>query len=790
MIRKLSAFGRFFFKHKFKSLVVLVLALLYGLWLPDRLFHHPISAVLVDQDNELLAAQIASDEQWRFPQEDSIPYKFRTCIINFEDEYFYYHPGVNPVSLWHSLKRNVASGKVISGGSTITMQVARMMRHNQTRNYFQKLMECLLAFRIELSYKKSSILKEYCSNAPFGGNVVGLSAAAWRYFGRGPEHLSWAESAVLAILPNAPALIYPGKNAVKLKAKRDRLLQKLLNKGVIDRATYYLSVKEPLPGKPLSVPNQGAHLLRHCVSENTQPAIFRSTLKKALQQQVDALLNKQVESLQANQINNACALVAEIESGRVLAYVGNSFSEQNAHNNFVDLIFSPRSTGSILKPFLYAFMLNENHMLPKSLLEDVPTRIGAYGPKNFGLTYDGLVPADQAIARSLNVPAVKMLQEYGAARFHQRLKQLGFTTFKKPTEHYGLSLILGGGEACLFELASAYASMGRALNRFSNAEGTYAYNSYHPLRYLKQQEEKVAHGLKTDLLKASSLYYTFMAMTELLRPQDFVGWALFHGKQKIAWKTGTSFGFRDAWAIGLNGKHLVAVWVGNADGEGRPDLTGTSAAAPLMFSIFNLLNERKWFEKPKKELTKLMVCRQSGYRASDICDEPLSTEVPKGSEKTKTCPFHRLIHLDASGLYRVNSDCYPVNQMQHKAWFYLSPIQEYFYKQHSLLFKALPPYHQNCYNDKTFRQLEILYPREGFEIYVPIDLSGNKGRCVFKATHKRPEATLFWHMDGDYLGSTKHLHQLALNPEKGVHILEITDEAGESQVARFTILEK
>lgn len=778
-------------RQKIKLAFLLLFLFIYWWWLPSNLFETKTSTVLLDENNVLLAAQIAPDGQWRFPKSDSIPVKFEKCILTFEDEYFFYHPGVNPVSIFNSFKRNLKASKIKSGGSTITMQIARMMRNNQTRNYYQKMVEVLLALRIELSYKKSSILNIYCSNAPFGGNVVGLSAASWRYFGRSPEKLSWAECALLAVLPNAPSLIYPGKNQERLFNKRNRLLEKLYKKKIIDASTYHLAILEPLPNKPFPIPQTASHLLSYCISNHGQSKIFHSTVAEKIQVLVSELLNQHSRTLSQNQINNACALVIETETGKVVAYVGNSYSPTNAHENFVDIIQAPRSTGSILKPFLYAFMLNENKILPSSLIEDVPLRIGSYGPKNFNLSYDGLVPADKAISRSLNVPAVKMLQEYSTQKFHQRLKQLGFTSFSKPTDHYGLSLILGGGEAKLWEIAGAYSSMARALTHYSNNRNLYATNSYHSLKYLKsEEEEKTGAKLKSDLLGASALYFTFKTMTELVRPQDYVGWAQFLSKKKIAWKTGTSFGFRDAWAVGLNGKYTVAVWVGNADGEGRPDLTGTSAAAPLMFSIFNILEQGKWFSVPTSDLSKIKVCKQSGFKASEICNQTEWREYPYGSQKTETCPFHKLVHLDETGQYRVNSDCYPVDKMKHTALFVMSPVQEYFYKQHSLDYKSLPPFLSGCETESSHLQMEIIYPKEDFQIYIPVDQSGEKSRCVLKATHKDQAAILFWHLDGEYIGSTEKFHQLSLTPKRGKHYLEITDETGESLHCNFEVLSK
>ena len=778
-------------RQKIKLSVLVFFTILYWLWLPSNLFPTNTSTVLLDDNNELLAAQIAPDGQWRFPQNDSIPYKFKNCILTFEDEYFFYHPGFNPISIYNSFKRNLSASKIKSGGSTITMQLARMMRNNQSRNYYQKFVELVLAIRIEMSYKKSSILKIYSGNAPFGGNVVGLNAASWRYFGRSPDKLSWAESATLAVLPNAPALIYPGKNQKRLLEKRNRLLKKMFENKILNATTYELALLEPLPQKPFAIPQTASHLLSHCILKQGKSNVYYSTLKQSVQLRVNDLLNQHIQSLAANQIYNACALVVETETGKVVAYVGNSISRANEHDNYVDVIQAPRSTGSILKPFLYAFMLNENKILPASLIEDIPMRAGSYGPKNFNLSYDGLVAADVAIARSLNVPAVKMLQDYGVQKFHQRLKQLGFTSFKKPSEHYGLSLILGGGEASLWEIAGAYSSMARVLMRYSNARNLYATSSYRSLIYLKaNQKENFSVKLKSDLLGASSIYYTFKAMTELLRPQDYIGWAQFLSKKRIAWKTGTSFGFRDAWAVGLNGKYTVAVWVGNADGEGRPELTGTGAAAPLMFSIFNVLDQKNWFSIPTSDLERVKTCKQSGFRASDICDQVEFHEYPKGAQKSQACSFHKLVQLDEAGKYRVNSDCYPVHKMKQRAWFVTSPIQEYFFKQHSLDYKPLPPYLFGCENFSTQHQLEIVYPRAGFQIYIPVDQSGEKSRCILKATHKNPNAILFWHLNGEYIASTQKFHQLSLTPERGRNVLEITDEGGESVTCHFTVLTK
>ena len=778
-----------FNRNRGKFVLLALLSIVFWLWLPATLFRVPYSKVLVDHRGELMAARIAEDGQWRFPPGDSIPERFKTCLITFEDQHFYTHPGVNPVSIVKALLHNSKTNKGKHGGSTLTMQVARMMHPGQGRSYWLKAKELALAIRIELSYSKEEILELYCAHAPFGSNVVGLKAAAWRYFGRSPEQLSWAESALLAVLPNAPALIYPGKNQDKLMAKRNRLLGRLYLNKHMDESTYRLALQEPLPEKPYQIPQLATHLIDFCIKKYPGLDYYHSSVHINLQNQTTALLNKQVDQLKGNQINNACALIIENASGKVLAYVGNSGHPANEHENFVDIVQAPRSTGSILKPFLYAFMLNENKLLPSSLVEDVPTQIASYGPRNFNLSYDGLVPANQALARSLNVPAVKQLQEYGLHRFHERLRQLGFTTFHQSSEHYGLSLILGGGEATLWQLATAYSSMARALSDQGQRPSPASRNPYFEMSCLAKEAAPVHFG-SSRLLKPSTLYSTFAAMTELLRPQDYIGWSQFVSKQKIAWKTGTSFGFRDAWAIGLNPRYTVAVWVGNANGEGRPELTGTAAAAPLMFAIFNSLEKKGWFRKPDYDFDKLKVCVQSGYRASDICPETQMVMVPSGGAGVKACPFHQLIHTDETGLKRVNAGCYPVSKMQHKPWFVISPLQELYFKNHSLFYKPLPPFLEGCGDDQTIRQMELIYPKNGDRMYLPVIETGDRSLCVFSATHKDRSSTLFWHLDGVFMGSTKQYHQLSLRPAAGKHELLITDSEGASVSSVFEVLEK
>lgn len=572
-----------------------MLLVAYYFILPRKLFKAPTSFVIEDSRGELLNASIAADGQWRFPADKQVPEKFAKCIVAYEDKRFYYHWGIDPLALGRAVQQNFSGGKVVSGASTITMQVIRLYR-NKPRTFWQKMVETVLATRLEFRYSKKSILALYAGHAPFGGNVVGLEAASWRYYGRKPDQLSWAEMATLAVLPNSPALIHPGRNRQQLMNKRNALLHKLWQSGEMDKATYDLSCVEPLPDKPHALPQMAPHLLGrfrkdHRREQSSGVTRLRTSLDLETQRNVNDILYRHHLQLRANGINNAAALVLDVESGNALAYVGNVFNPDNPEmESYVDIIQAQRSPGSTLKPLLYAGLLNDGIILPHTLMPDVPTQIAGYTPMNFDHTYDGAVPASRALSRSLNIPAVRMLQQYRAERFLGLLQQLGITSMNKTARHYGLSMILGGGETSLWELSGVYASMARTLMHLEQYNGKYDADDYHAPGYRTNTTLPSKYApAKFGLLDAGSIWYAFQAMEEVMRPGEEMIWQHFSSSRRIAWKTGTSFGFRDGWAIGVTPQYVVGVWVGNADGEGRPGLTGVTTAAPILFDIFRVL---------------------------------------------------------------------------------------------------------------------------------------------------------------------------------------------------------
>lgn len=772
------------------------LIMLFWFCVPKTLFNSPTSYVIDDVDGQLLDASIATDGQWRFPPNAHVPEKFKQCIICFEDKRFMQHPGFDILAFGRAVKQNLLLKKVTSGGSTITMQVIRMATKHK-RNILNKGIEIFMALRLECSYNKNEILSLYASNAPFGSNVIGLDAASWRYFGRSPEKLSWGETTALAILPNSPSLVHPGKNLAIFLKKRNFLLNKLYLQGVIDSSTAALAKLEPVPDKPMALPQLAPHLLeRFKADHQNNPSAntrIRTSIRSALQIEVNNIIERHHQVLKANDINNLAALVLDVETGETLAYAGNiAHPEDPEMQSDVDVISAPRSPGSTLKPLLYASMLHDGLILPNSLMPDIPTQIAGYHPENFDLGYDGAVPASKALSRSLNVPAVKMLQQYKYERFYDFLRKAGITTLKKPADHYGLSLILGGGENTLWELGGAYADMARVLNHYLKYHGKYNPADYHNPVYLSSGSAINKPDLEDwGLLDAGSIYYTLQAMEEVMRPGEDMLWQQFSSSQRVAWKTGTSFGFRDGWAIGITPEYVVGVWVGNTDGEGRPGLTGINTAAPALFEIFRLLPVAPiWFEMPVGEMVKIKICNQSGYRAGEYCDQKVENWVPKSGLKAPVCPYHQLVHLTLDRKWQVNGSCVPPNLITNKNWFVLPPSMEYYYKTKNYSYHVLPPFRPDCIQAENSNPMEVIYPKNGAKIYVPLEADGSRGRVIFNAAHRQAGVKIFWHLDDKYLGETKTFHQIALNPLPGKHQLTLLDGNANTIHVNFEVLSK
>lgn len=759
--------------------------------LPTPLLPAPLSPVLLARGGELLGARLAADRQWRFPLQEALPERFAAALIHYEDRRFRHHPGIDPLALSRAAWQNLRAGRVVSGASTLSMQVIRIASGNPPRTLTAKARELLLALRLELSYGKDEILALYAQHAPFGGNLVGVETAAWRYFGRTAADLTWAEAAVLAVLPNSPGLIHPGRSRDRLQAKRDRLLHSLHAAGRLTALDLRLALAEPLPEQPRALPRWAPHLLDSLAAGRVDagPADpagvprWRSTLDADLQRALGEVMSREARELGDAGVHNAAALVIDNHDFSVRAYLGNSrHDDSRSRGHAIDLIQRPRSSGSVLKPLLYALMLQDGRILPQTLVADLPTQINGYAPENFDRSYRGAVPASEALALSLNIPAVRLLRRYGLPRFHAALRAMGMRSLRRAPEHYGLTLILGGAEATLWEVGLFYANLAAI------AQSHGASPAYRVPRLLEQQ---TAATLAASEYGAGAAWLTLQAMAEVNRPGADSHWRNFTSSKRLAWKTGTSFGLRDAWAVGSTPRYTVAVWAGDAGGGGIAGLSGTQTAAPLLFAIVNQLPDSGWFTEPVHDLKKVATCSADGYLPRDDCPT-LAQWAPADSHFDQASPYQRRLHLDAARRFRVHSDCEPVAAMQAQNWFVLPAAVEHFYRRRHPEYRPLPPWRADCLAQAGADEAAIglLYPPEGSAVYIPAELDGQRSRLVFEAVHRRRDARLHWHIDQQYLGSTRDFHQLEVLASAGEHRLTLVDDHGERLSRAFTVLGK
>lgn len=748
------------------GLIIAGLFLLF-LCIPVPRFDDPYSTVLTAKDGQLLGARIADDGQWRFPATNNYSEKYIACVVEFEDQQFFRHAGFNPVAFIQAMIENTRAGKVVRGGSTISMQVVRLARKNKPRTYGEKLLEVVLALRLELRYSKKTILDMYAAHAPYGGNVVGIDAASWRYFHTTPDQLTWSEAATLAVLPNSPAMIHPGRSRERLLDKRDALLLRMTDTKAyiprryrtssMDRDDYEVAMLERLPDKPYDIPQLAYHYLMDQEKRHKGEQIH-SNLNYYLQKNVTEVMDRHYQANTQNQIENAAVYVFDYLSNEMVAYVGNNINAKEA--GMVDMVKAQRSTGSILKPFLFAAMLDEGTLLPTMLLPDVPMNLSGYTPKNYSGQYWGAVPANSALQHSLNAPFVYLLKEYGHQRFHALLKRLNISGIVFDSDHYGLSLIVGGAEASLFDLVNVYANMGRKLAAAVN----------------ESFNDPVPDNISP--FSADAIAITFDVMKGLTRPTNQIGWSGFSSSKQVAWKTGTSFGFKDAWAIGLTDRYVIGTWVGNSDGEGRPGLTGVSAAAPLMFDVAALLKDSYTYPPATPTAIEVEVCAESGYPNSDICKKTKKVMMPNVEIKTGICPYHKKVYLDSTRQYQVLPDCYPVDQRRYETYFVLPPVMEWLYKKHSVMYRPLPTLYPSCATAHPDDVMAFVYPKSDARVTIPIGIHGDRQQIVFEIAHRDPRKTIYWTLNDTFLGKTRLNHQMPIDVAKGTYELRCVDEDG------------
>ncbi len=757
------------------SIVLCIAAFLIYVAIPldYEQFSRDYSQVILAQDSSFLRVFLNDQEQWCLPPqlESKIPDKLKTAVITYEDQYFYQHPGINPIALFRAFYLNMKHGEVVSGGSTLTMQLARMIL-DKPRTIGNKIQEILLALKLELRYSKQEILTEYLAHAPYGSNIRGYIAASHRYFGKSPKQLTWAEAATLAVLPNAPGMVFPTKNTQQLAQKRDGLLAKLLDNNIIDQETYELSLLERTPGEIISFPLVAPHFTERIHTEN-QLSIIYTSIDPKIQYETNFFVKQHSSQLQQMGIMNACALVINNETKKIVSYVGSQDFDDLDQQGRVDGIQAARSSGSILKPYLYALSIDDGLILPQTLIKDVPTYFNSFSPSNASESFSGIAPAYQALIYSLNVPAVRLLNAYGVNKFYNKLKSTGVSTLFRHSDDYGLPLILGGAEVTPWDMGKLYMGLSRS-GKFSD------------ISYLSIDQETRSQ----QLVSSGATFLVLDELKELIRPGLEFYWKKYGTQRPIAWKTGTSYGHKDAWAVGTTPQWTIVVWVGNFDGSSNKNLAGMQSAGPLLFNILNALpfdKNQDWFKPNRGDFVKIKLCEQTGFYASDNCDQVIMVDAPKNMRPLKTCMYHKKFQVEANNKYAVCSHCWSSDHHDQAVLKY-PPDVNYYLRKNGNLTASEPMHNPECLVAQERDVLLIIYPLQDANVFIPKDFDGEYQPLVSRFASQFPEREVFWYLDNSYIGSTINKPSLPLHLTAGTHKLTVVDVMGNKDQIDFSVI--
>lgn len=710
------------------------------------------SQVVVDNRGKIIGAYLNQDEQWQVKGDGKIPSRLELAVLTFEDREFYNHNGINYLAILRAIKTNIFQKKRI-GASTITMQVAKLYK-NRNRNYINKVLEIIETKKIENNIGKEEILKLYLNNAPYGGNIIGYRTASLLYFKKEPVNLTWAEGALLAILPNSPGMMNVEKNREILLKKRNTLLKTMYDTNIISQSQYKLSLNERLPDKRYYFDLLAPHLTRRLKDEYSKEKIINSTIDSEIQKKVDKIVKNYSELIQNKGIKNAAAIVIDNYNGEVKAYIGSQDFYDFEKNGQVDGIISFRSTGSVLKPFLYALSIDDGLIAPQSKLLDIPLYFSNFSPQNANKKYTGLVEAQEALKRSLNIPFVNLLNEYGQDRFFYFLKSV--SNFKdNDFSRYGLSLILGTKEMSIENIAQLYYGLAN-------------YGNFKNIKYIKNDlEEK-----NRQLITRGAAYLT---INDLSKVQRYGIQNLYTGRDNISWKTGTSYGQRDGWAAGISPKWTVVVWCGNFTGEGNANISGIRTAGVLLFNIFKSLpKDNGIFIKPENDIKKIKIDNQTGYRIKyDVPTREI--DYPKDAKPLKLSPYYKKIFINENGKLIDSRDKNFYKSTEKIIVSYPVELFNYLVKENMNIFNI---------SEKT---IKFIYPLNGLKIKVPRDFDGKK-KVIVKISNPN-NYNIFWYLNGEYIGQGLDTER-SFSFLPGEQIISIIGENGETSQIKFEVTER
>jgi penicillin-binding protein 1C len=728
------------------------------------------STIINDSEGKLIHAFLNKEDKWRLPiTEKEISGNLKKAILYKEDQWFYWHFGVNPLAITRAAFRNMSTGRRTSGASTISMQVVRLLNPKK-RTFGNKIVEMIQAIRLELNYSKNEILQIYLSITPYGSNIEGIKSAAALYFQKSPEILSLAEIATLTIIPNRPSSLRLGENNSFILKERNKWLAGLKGKNIFGENEINDAIKEQLIAKRQNAPHLAPHFSIRMKNENSTEAIINTSLILQKQQKVEVITKNYVSRIMSLNIHNAAILVINNKTNKVEIYVGSADFKSNLDGGQVDGIQAVRSPGSTLKPLLYATAFDLGLLSPKTIINDVPSNFAGFEPENFDKQFHGKVTMEYALANSLNIPAVKTLQEVSTPLFVSQLKKADFKSVKNNASKLGLSLVLGGCGTTLEELTTLFSAF--ANNGIFIKPSFYKNNSY-----LKKE---------TQLVSEEASYIITKTLNQVTRPDLPNNYDYTYRMPKIAWKTGTSFGKKDAWSIGYNAQYTVGVWVGNFSGEGVPELSGANIATPLLFEIFNTIDYNgaaNWFKMPKN-LTMRKICAESGLIPNHFCQNQILDYYKTGISNTKLCGHLKEVTINVSETISYCKLCQPNKDTKQKLYPNYAPELLAYYESRHILHENVPPPNPNCTRLFGDKPPKIVYPVDGSEYFLS---KIEKQKLLLTCQVGSDVNVVNWYINDQFLQKAKASQSIFYIPTAGSNKISCTDDKGRNSDIMITV---
>lgn len=694
------------------------------------------SKVIYSNDGTLMSAFLTSDDKWRMRTElENVSPELIKAILKKEDNWFFWHLGVNPISIIKALIQNISEARIVSGGSTITMQTVRLLEPAD-RTYWNKFLEMLRAFQIELHYSKDEILETYLSLVPYGGNVEGVRSASFIFLNKPPDKLSLAEAVLLTVIPNDPNSLRIDTNPESARLKRNKWLKHFKNENFFSERDINDALYEPVIAGRYEIETIAPHLSNY-LNMKLKKEEIHTTLDIRKQRIAERLLSNHVSRVRSKDVSNGAVLIINNKTHAIEVYCGSADFYDNKNSGQVDGVRAIRSPGSTLKPGLYGLAFDMGILTPKMLLYDLPTDFNSYQPENYTNEYHGAVTAEFALRQSLNVPAVNLLKEVGFNKYLNLLIKAGFIQIKKDRRKLGLSLILGGCGVTLKELTEYFSSFANGGSLFPAVieKGDYSTDS------IKLFSSAACYMLSEILsgIERPDLPNELIQMTEL---------------PKIAWKTGTSYGKRDAWAIGYNPNYTIGVWIGNFDGKGAPHLAGAAMAVPLLFDLFNAIdhrNNRAWFAMPDDCLIR-SVCDKTGQLPGKYCNAKVDDYYIKNVSHKDVCELQKEIYISKDSSISYCKQCLPDSGYVRAVYPVYDPELTLWYETNGISYRKMPEHNPECTARFTGEGPKIISPSDNFEYFI----EENSGQQILlQAASKGNVSYHYWYINDKFYKKCK-----------------------------------